>query len=222
MKLRVAAALCAAGWLAGAIGAPAPASTTGLKGGVSLAQFAYDPDVSSPGMKRLQGLGGGLTLGFALAPYVCLDIDGMFMMKGARWETEDPDEGTIRQDWKSSYAILSPVLRVRLPGYSIAPYFLAGGEVGYLLSAKVTASAPGEPEHEDDVKDQCEDLDYGFVLGAGLEIPNPAGVGFFLEARYVRGLADLEKEVQDSGTLADADEIKAMNEAIYLMAGIRF
>lgn len=168
------------------------------------------------------GFGGGVTLGFALAPYLSLDIDGLYMMKGMHRETSLGDEGSFESDWKLGYAIASPVLRLRLPGGGIAPYVLAGGEVGYLLSAKVTTSSPGEDESEADVKDDCEDLDYGFVLGAGLEIPNVTGVGFFVEARYVRGLTDIAKDAEDQGTLADDDEMKAMNEAFYLMAGIRF
>jgi hypothetical protein len=220
MRLRLAIVVCTAWVLAGAFGAQAAASTFGLKGGASLAQFKYDPDVESPGMERLLGFGGGVTLGFALAPYLSLDIDGMYMMKGAHWKTSLLQE-TSERDWKSGYAIVSPVLRLRVPGGALAPYALAGGEVGYLLSAKVTTSGAGEADGEEDVKDECESLDYGFVLGAGLEIPNPTGVGIFVEARYVRGLADIAKGAADQGTLADADELKVMNEALYFMAGVR-
>ena len=222
MRLRLAIVVCMVLLLASAFGAEAKSSTFGLKGGASLAQFKYDPDVDSPGMERLLGFGGGLTLGFTLAPYVNLDIDGMYMMKGAHWKTAFGDEGPIEEDWTSSYAIVSPVLRLHLPGSGMAPYVLAGGEVGYLLSAKVTTSGTGEADGEEDVKDDCEDLDYGFVLGAGFEIPNATGAGLFVEARYARGLVDIAKDAEGQGTLADDDEQKVMNEAFYFMAGIRF
>jgi len=104
----------------------------------------------------------------------------------------------------------------------MAPYVLAGGEVGYLLSAKVKQSAPGEADQEEDVKHDYENFDYGLVAGAGLEIPIATGGRVLIEARYVRGLADIGKHEEDTGDDVGDDELKAMNDAIYVMAGFRF
>jgi hypothetical protein len=224
MKPTSVVVVCAALLLAGAVGVPAKPVTFGLQGGIDLAQFKYDPEVTGNGIDRLMGFGGGLTLGFAITPALGFDVDGMYMLKGTRFEGPVEGVGTVKTDTKLSYAIASPVLRLRMPGRSLAPYVLGGGEVGFLMSAKQKTSVTGgldDSEHETDIKDQLEDLDYGFVVGAGLEIPNSSGGGLFLEARYARGLADIGKD-GDGTAKADDTGTKIMNDAVYFLAGIRF
>ena len=220
MKFRTAVVVCMTLLLLAATGAEAKSMTFGLKGGVDLAQFKYDPEIDTTALERRMGFGGGLTLGFALFPALSFDVDGMYMMKVAHWEGTSFGDQVVKQDWKFDYAIVSPVLRLRMPGQSVAPYVLGGGEVGYLVSAKVETSGAAD---DMDVKDDHESLDYGFVLGAGVEIPNLSGGGFFFEARYSRGLAAIAKDVENGDqTLVDEVELKTMNEALYFLAGIRF
>jgi hypothetical protein len=213
--------------LAGAVGAQTKSFQFGIKGGVNMAKLVYDPEAEGLPIENLMGFGGGIVLGFPLSSAVSLDLEGMYMMKGMHYELTGQVQGvdfTSESDTKLDYIVACPMLRIRIPSGGLTPYIMGGGEVGFLMSAKVKSTvtmAGQEEESTTDVKDDMESLDYGVNVGAGLEIPAGSG-GIFFEARYSLGLADIGKDQQGEGILEGNDEATIKNQGIYLLAGLRF
>ncbi|MOA30078.1 hypothetical protein D3C78_1511310 [compost metagenome] len=82
----------------------------------------------------------------------------------------------------------------------------AGPQVGFLVSAK--SKFDGESE---DVKDTYKSLDFGANLGAEYQFP----MGFFLDARYTFGLANIAK-------VEDGESGSVKNKVFSVGLGYRF
>lgn len=195
----------------------------GVKGGINMANLAFDPE-PDPGPDNMMGFGFGGALGFSLSPAAALDLEVMYLQKGASWDAEA--EGcTSETDLKLAYLTLSPMLRFKFHSESVTPYILAGGEVGLLMSANAegTWECQGESEdYDEDVKDFYEDLDFGFSFGAGLEFPMGKSA-LFVEGRYAMGLADIGADAEDEELMQeDEDDATVKTKGIYIFGGIRF
>lgn len=101
-------------------------------------------------------------------------------------------------------------------GQKIAPYALAGYELGLILSHRGEPFAPGATPGETDVKSDTKNLDFGLVAGAGIEFKLER-VTPFIELRYHHGLVNLS---QGTGLLEDYPAIKS--RALVFCAGLRF
>lgn len=97
-------------------------------------------------------------------------------------------------------------------------YLSGGGQVGYLFSAKsdIKYSGNGAPsDQEVDIKEYLEELDYGFVLGAGWEFRN----GLILDFTYFLG----QKQVLIEDVSPDDFFLpNGQNKVIQLTAGFMF
>ena len=78
-------------------------------------------------------------------------------------------------------------------GQKIAPYALAGYELGLILSHRGEPFAPGATPGETDVKSDTKNLDFGLVAGAGIEFKLER-VTPFIELRYHHGLSISARE----------------------------
>jgi hypothetical protein len=177
----------------------APASPA--KGGVKLmigygmASLSYsDPNSESYDKYKssLPGFAGGL--GFETGGTLGLEIDLMYLPKGIRYK--GTDSGTTF-DVKAHMTEISAaaLLKFNLPVQGISPYFLGGGEIAFISSAKYdyTVSSGGETQTgSEDIKESVNSMDYGLVLGGGIGLPM-GGMKFVAEVRYL-GFANLVKD----------------------------
>jgi opacity protein-like surface antigen len=113
---------------------------------------------------------------------------------------------TIENDF--AYLAVPIHAKVRWPGMPVfKPYVLAGVNVGFLLSA----SSPGADTT--DIKSQCNNLDFGFDFGGGLEFDLPFIVPY-IEYVYDLGMSNIIKNLTSNESFKlNGSEIKA---------GIRF
>ncbi len=235
MKLRVASVLV----LALMIGVPAlgqeKAFDLAFQGGINLDNLKYDPEID-PGTSTLLCFGGGAVLSMNVTEGITLDVGAFYMQKGAKMEFEENfgpvgDTGEIVRtnvDLKMGYFLINPMLRFTKHGDGIAPYLMAGPEVGFLVSAKQqgTIDRAWEDVVEDvdeDVKDFYKSTSLGINIGAGFMIPSGSNA-FILEARYSLGLTDIREESTVLHELNDepVDEPTVKHNGIYVMGGIRF
>jgi hypothetical protein len=199
----------------------------GIKGGVNLAKLAIDSDSGRSADEILMGLGGGATLAFVISPGMTLDIDFLYLQKGAKDTFElMPEEGgsspgTGEMKYKYTDLVINPMLRFTVQNEGMRPFFMAGPEIGFLLDAEWEVEG-GDVAYTQDMKDYTKGTAFGVNLGAGLEFPS-GNRTFFLEARYALGLTNIEDYPDDEGTKDEVEySSSTKHRGIYLMAGIRF
>ena len=187
-------------WLLGVVAfavmagvAPAHAGPwhVGVRVGAALADLRGDlPDIADPEMKPGLAAGGFVTREFG--PGIQLEVDALYVQKGATFELETADtEGNVvtdESDVNLNYLEVPVMLRFDLPtGGVMRPYLIGGGTVNFALSGRIEA-ALGQPEL--DIKDDMKPVLAGVTGGLGLRMDR----GTFqvaLEARYGTEFEDL-------------------------------
>ena len=91
---------------------------------------------------------------------------------------------------------------------SLVPYAMAGPSLGFLTGAKFE----NEEGDSQDEKDNTNTFDFGLGLGGGVSIPH-GNHTFFAETRYVLGLANINKE---------SDESTVKNRGLQIIIGVTF
>jgi hypothetical protein len=196
--------------------------TFSLKGGVDYAtmhipQTSYPPDY-------MLGYGGGMTLGTPIREHIGIDIDILYMRKGAMQEypyDADPSSEMITNKIFLDYVVFSPTVRFS-PGRSGAGFYVvAGPEIGYLIKAsnKITKGPNDELLAEGEIDDSYDKVDYGASAGMGFTTAVSGGPGIFFEGRYSLGFRNLIHE-EDFADYPPVPVTKT--RAFYLMAGITF
>ena len=207
----------------------------GLKGGVNLADLEFDPDEEVDWESFLR-FGGGATLGFNITPTFGLDLDVLYMMKGAKFEGDFligdvPGYGDVSCGGEArielDYLVVKPMLRFTPIQGGASPYLLLGGEIGYLLDAKQVFEAtcdldpPVEIDEEEDFTDVVKDLDFGLNVGAGLEFP-VGNMSMIIEGHYSLGLANIYDADEDEEATEDEEDLSVKTRGIYGFVGLRF
>ena len=171
-------------------------------------------------------------LQYDINPMFAVQFNALYNMKGTMVETEFSTtfldtidiDGSIEQDIKLAY-LSFPLLGILSFGNlaGIRPYLMAGPELGVLLSAEVKSKAvvtvyiPGyypqtlRDTGKDDIKDECESLEWSFNLGGGVEFPLGT-MKAFIDGRYGLGMSTVNKEGEDN----------LKNNVIYLNVGLHF
>ncbi|MBL7857498.1 MAG: PorT family protein [Cyclobacteriaceae bacterium] len=179
-----------------AFGAFAQGISGGIKGGLNLANQNYDVEgfTISPDNRTSFHLGGYLNVGFSES--FSLQPELLFNSVGAKY-TGDGD-----YLMKLNYISVPVMFK-----YNPAPIFNihAGPQFGFLMSAK--GESDGDSE---DIKDDLKGLDFGFGLGAGVDLP----MGLNFSARYILGLSNIVDEL-------DSSDGKVTNNVIQLSIGYR-
>jgi len=209
----------------------------GFKGGINLAELSYDPDPfeDGTGLEKSMYLrfGGGVVLSFNITPTFSIDANALYLMKGSK----HTGDGLVYEEYPEyvfdvdarvnlSYIVVNPMIRFSPVAGGVAPYFMVGPEIGFLMDAKAwtEVSGGGETvEDEEDIKDDLKSTDLALNFGAGLEFPAGSST-FFLEARYSLGMTNISDPEEDQAVLqeGDDDEPEIKTKGIYLFAGIRF
>lgn len=163
----------------------------GVRAGAAFADLRGDlPDLAKPDSKLGLAAGGFVTREFA--PGVELEVDALYVQKGATFEVVATDEEgnvfTGDSDLELNYLEVPVMLRFDLPiGGAVRPYLIGGGTVNFTLSGKVEP-AFGEPEI--DIKDDMKSVLTGVTGGLGLRM-HLATCRLDLEARYGTEFEDL-------------------------------
>jgi hypothetical protein len=213
--------------MANGYGHPSKAVDLGIKGGINMASLVLDPEDDD--FESFLRFGGGVTLGFNVTPTFGIDLDVLYMMKGAKAEYTEESEieqqevlCDIEEEYKLDYLVFKPMMRLTLAPTGASPYILAGGEIGYLLSAKngweVACQGGQQGDDEEDIKEMIKDLDFGLNFGAGIELPMGT-TSLIIEGHYSLGLSDILDSDEDAEDL-DLPTIKT--RGIYGFVGLRF
>ncbi len=202
-----------------AVAAP-KAIVFGLKGGIDYSNLDYSHDAYES--DYLLGYGGGITLGTPASPAFGIDLDILFLRKGAKKEYRNgssPESEIITFETKLDYIVVSPLVRFSPGRGGAGIYMLAGPEFGYLLDATSTSSSSGSPDIDHDLSDSYKDLDMGVSFGMGFQSSQDRGPSFFVESRYALGLTNLADE-DESSPSGGSPEVKT--RGIYVFGGLRF
>jgi hypothetical protein len=149
----------------------------GIKGGVNIANQSVDPDAE---LDSRTGMSVGGYFGIPVNQTLAVQPEGLFTMKGSKYETGSS---------KLNYIEVPVLARASfMHDASARPAIFAGPAVGFNISAK----AEDETEEEVDIKDSVNPIDFGMVVGGGVDIPFSEGKNSFgIDLRYTMGLNNI-------------------------------
>jgi len=168
-----------------------------LLGGLSLGNGKFSETLPATVEKkdRMSFMGG---LGYESGGMLAFSIEALYSPGGAVIHAFNPSDPTEWADFTiAANAITLPVtIKVRFLRGAMTPFIFAGGEVGYILDAKLkTKVSEGTPVPDQDLleDDDLNRLIYGVVFGGGFEF-QVGGMNLLLEGRYRLGLSNLIKD----------------------------
>lgn len=175
----------------------------GVRGGVNFTNTSTSGDESAALDWQLRGVFGGFVTWRVMA-WLEFQPEVLYAMKGGK-SSEFDIESKLLLDY-----LEFPLLARKTFGAPDAMrFYLAGGpSIGVLLRAKTRADF-GSSTEELDVKDDTETLDFGIVVGGGVEFGS-----IVVDGRYTHGLSDIDKDTSDN--------VKMTNRAVSVTVGIKF
>jgi hypothetical protein len=175
--------------LAASAAASEPRPVVGGKLGLNVANWWGD-DAEDLDSRVAMNIGGYLE--YPIAPPISVQIELNYSMKGAQ-ESVPYYYGLTATDvtvtGKLSYIETPVLLRLRLPTEEVGLYVLGGPALALKMSSKIEAEANGASAEVD--WENVNDLDLGFVVGGGLQIPTEP-ILIFGEARFTVGLISVD------------------------------
>ncbi len=157
----------------------------GVKVGGNLARIT-GPDFDGAPLKDRIGVVGGVFLAFNLGPFITIQPEVLYTMKGVRME-ETVGDVTFSEKIYGDYIEIPLLLKLRIPTGSISPVVFAGPAVGFKLSEKFEMNGESVPDTT-----LLKDNDYGAIFGAGLDF----GRHLMLDVRYSMGLQKVFKVIE--------------------------
>lgn len=195
-----------------------------LYGGATSVRYSVPPDgIMIPEvrfvMRHLRRAVTGVGVDLALNRLLSLDIGIQYVEKGARAPLQYLNGPLMEKNvYKMGQVSIPAAFKLRFLPES-TPYILAGGELAYVLSHKLTVypdpMLPVMP-YMVDLKSETRRVDLSAMAGAGIEVVYKR-LGLFAEVRYHLGLINLNNGA--GGYLADYQTIKT--RALCLVAGIK-
>lgn len=174
--------------------------TKGLKAGLTMTTFTGDDttmETIEPSYKMGFAVGGYLN--HAFTPQFSFQPEAYYALKGAKYE-----EGSDAITMKLNYLSIPLLLKMQTNPDS-GLFFVAGPEIAFTLSAKSKIEVGGE-SLDVDIKDDVKGMDYGLVVGAGINLTKMS-----IEARYSMGLTTIDDT---------ADETDVKNSGFTVLFGI--
>jgi len=185
-------------------------------------------------MKSRMGVMGGI--GMETGSQISFEFNVMYMPKGIKFQgTYDAGASgggktTFDSDMVMNEISIPAFIKFKiLPGST--PFLFGGGEVGYVISSKMTYSYSNSSGSKSDSADllnpegggesSLNRLDYGLVFGGGYEA-NLSGLKFTVEARYYMGLANLMKVTKADESQGASSSDYFHTTALVFLAGIKF
>ena len=180
------------------------AKWAGVKGGVNLADLKGD-DVDNTSMRN--GAAGGAFFGFGINEQFGIQIEGLYMMKGAKAKD---DSSSVDVTFKVDYIEFPILFAVRFPaGENGAFDLFAGPTLAFNIKAE------GESQGVTvDFKDETKGFEFGATIGGGFYyMLESFSIG--ADVRYGIGATTIAKDVD--GVSADVK-----NRGIAIMASVGF
>ncbi len=177
---------------------------SGFKIGVNFSELNADPDIGVT-FDRRTGLVAGVFYQFPIAPHFSFQPEWLYSQKGAE-VTEEGAHGNLDLD----YFDVPLLLRwdSTTAGESVFNVF-GGPSINFRHRARSEGDV-GMFHGDVDIRSEIERIDFGIVVGAGIEVGH-----FLIDGRYQFGLKTVNK-------FADEDEVKLKHRTFSIMGGWRF
>jgi hypothetical protein len=188
--------------LAIAVPSAAQDGGVGVKGGVNFANQALTGTGAPSTSMRVAAVGGGFVT-LPLAPWLALQCEGLYTMKGAKVSVSG-----INSTLQIDYLEVPLLARVRL-GSGHRHYYVAGGVAPAFRLRARSATTFSTSTEELDVADQVEPFDLGVAAGGGMQ-----SGALVIDARYTFGLRDIDTDKTDA--------TRTKNRTVAVTAGFRF
>jgi len=231
-RLVAIAFLCSA-FLATDAFAQSRAFDIGVKGGVNLATFRTDVE----DFDSRTGFNVGLFTRISAGP-LALQPELLYSQKGAAFSFDIPEfdgfasvEGvgadqtfpgsSLDVTFQVDYLEIPILAVLDLPSGPLSPFLMAGPALGIKLNESVSVSG-FDDDFIDDDEDEVNSIDFGLVLGGGLNVGLPTGQTVVFDARYTLGLTDLfdTPEFDDEFDVGSNDN--AQNGVLSFSIGLLF
>lgn len=185
--------------------------TGGVKGGINFANVSLTGGGASINMGNRTAWNIGAFFEIPVARNLFLQPEALFTSKGGSLTSGDflGTGGAATAALKLNYFDVPVLLRFDVPTTStIVPFVYGGPNLGFLLSAKATAT--GQPD--EDIKPDLKSTDIGLAFGGGARFGKVTA-----ELRYIYGLTN----VLSAADAVDAG-VSAKNSVVKIMVGYRF
>jgi opacity protein-like surface antigen len=179
----------------------APGQDIKIFGGVNLANYKEPPPWAGPRIPEIsdayrandRGVLFGIGLELPLMKAISLDIGAQYSRQGSVNERYYMNDLMNRTTYELGVLGLPVSLKFK-PFRRTSPYFLAGGELAYVIRHMVTVFDALEGfSVRDDIMEWTRRFDFSLVFGAGVEIVSSGKWTPFAEVRYHIGLSNLSK-----------------------------
>jgi opacity protein-like surface antigen len=182
----------------------------GFEAGASFANLSGDDEVTE-GLDSRTALHAGGILELQMAPMWSIATGLRVDLRGPKAEGEILGE-SFESKTSLTYLVVPATVEVRIGQGQVKPYFMAGPELGFLLSAKQTTETSAG-EEETDIKDDLKSIDFSVAFGGGLEFAFDPTMSGTISAAYDLGLSNI-----DDGE----DNVDVKNRVFRVAAGLRF
>jgi len=162
----------------------------GVLGGANFSTVVFTPDLEFD-WEDGTSLTGGAFLGVDLGESLSVETRVTFVRSSAGLVAA-ADGLRATGEAQVDYLSVPLLARVRLPGHAVAPFLVAGAELGFKTGAQLRATINGGTEDDPDFDESIASRHYSLSIGGGLEIP--AGkITVILEGLYSHGLNDINE-----------------------------
>ncbi len=177
----------------------------GLKGGANISSYLLDKDQIED-TEGQWGFQAGIVTEISLTERFALQPELLYVNRGAQYRVAGI---TVEEDINS---LDLPVLLKFKPLEVLNVY--AGPQVSFLLNGKYEYGDEGVNFEFDD-RDDFNTIDYGFVVGAGVELGS-----FFVDARYSLGLNNALEDREINDVFLENEDAK--NNGVQVSVGFLF
>jgi len=186
----------------------------GVKGGFSLADLTFKPELTDSPLTSKAGAVGGISLNVNIASFLSLQPEVLYVQKGTKGTIEIEAGENANLKLEADYVEIPVLLNFSLAkaGSSFVPSILAGPYFAWNARAKIKSSYGGE-SYSEDFKDSIKDTDFGLAFGVGLGLKVGSGK-IVLDVRYDLGLTNAAEG------MAEGESVK--NKAWLFMLGYYF
>jgi hypothetical protein len=160
----------------------------GIKAGANMADLS---DVDNSSMRT--AFQGGLFVGTQINPEFGFRVEGLWVMKGAKFEEDlGAPIGVVDATIKLDYIEFPLLFVYTIPaGESVGIDLFAGPTLGFNIGAEVESDGQTA-----DVKDNTESFEFGAAIGAGIAKKMASGKSIGLDVRYSLGATTVAKDVE--------------------------
>jgi len=166
----------------------------GVKGGLNIATAGGADAEKFGAISAVTQFNAGVFVNIGLPGPLSIQPEVLYSVKGAK--VAGTFSGTpFTTTATVTYVDIPVLLKFNIPlvpGSPVKPNIFAGPGVGILLTAKSKTEVPGSPTTESDDKSTTESMDFGAIVGVGVDV-NLVAVTLMVDARYYFGLKTTDK-----------------------------